>query len=57
MADFHGNKMWEWEIALALSWLEKTGVAVRTNAGGWKAGVYWFCLFSKEVAVWEGPEL
>ncbi|SMQ48150.1 unnamed protein product [Zymoseptoria tritici ST99CH_3D7] len=57
MAVFHGEKLWEWEILLALGWLERTGVAVRDRRGGWAAGPLWFCAFSRDVAVWEGPEV
>ncbi|KJX95943.1 hypothetical protein TI39_contig852g00011 [Zymoseptoria brevis] len=57
MAVFHGEKLWEWEILLALGWLERTGVAVRDRRGGWAAGPFWFCAFSRDVAVWEGPEV
>ncbi|KAF2165163.1 hypothetical protein M409DRAFT_24549 [Zasmidium cellare ATCC 36951] len=64
MEECHGHKFWDWEIELALVWLEKTGIAVRTGdgveedgiwKGGWSAGQWWYCAFAPDVATWQAP--
>ena len=57
----HGNKLWAWEIEVALEWMEKVGVAERFGAGsvveggwkgGWIAGDGWEGVLGDEVAGW-----
>lgn len=50
----HSNKLWAWEIELALEWMRKVGVAERFGAGkeaegvwkgGWTVGEEWYGVF------------
>ncbi|KAK4505319.1 hypothetical protein PRZ48_003282 [Zasmidium cellare] len=64
LEECHGHKFWDWEIELALAWMEKTGIAVRCGEGvekdgiwkgGWSAGEWWYCAFAPDVAIWKAP--
>lgn len=57
----HCNKLWTWEIELALEWMKEVGIAGRFGAGreidgvwkgGWTVGKEWYCALAQEVATW-----
>lgn len=64
MEKAHKGKLWSWEIALVLQWMEQVGLAVKFGAGkeedgiwkgGWRASEWWYCAFTPEIATWETP--
>jgi len=64
METAHKGKLWRWEIELILQWMEKVGLATRCGGGkeedeiwngGWRAGEWWYCAFTPEIATWEIP--
>ncbi|KAK5117820.1 hypothetical protein LTR85_008795 [Meristemomyces frigidus] len=64
MEKAHDGKLWEWEIRIALSWMEEVGLAVRFGPGreveglwngGWRAGEWWYCAFMPDIATWHVP--
>nr|POF14390.1 upf0653 protein [Quercus suber] len=60
----HYGKLWEWEVELVLTWMEKVGVARTWGPGdrvagvwkgGWRPSSFWFCAFAEDIVTWKAP--